>query len=195
MARTSPEQNKALVLEAFDVLFNRRDYATAERYWSDRYIQHSAHIELGHDGLFNQIRRCPTRCAMRTGSFSPRANTSSRTVVSPGVDGRRPGSLSTSSASKTASSPSIGMCFRTKRRKRSRRADSDVRRSLPGLICPLHSTRPDHEALWQHNIHYRQRPLRTVWRIFDRDWRDLSHRSLPRPIDRQVMPVGEARVE
>jgi len=59
MARTSPEQNKALVLEAFDVLFNRRDYATAERYWSDRYIQHSAHIELGHDGLFNQIRSLP----------------------------------------------------------------------------------------------------------------------------------------
>src|SRR4029077_1765077 len=59
MARTSPEQNKALVLEAFDVLFNRRDYATAERYWSDRYIQHSAHIELGHAGLFNQIRSLP----------------------------------------------------------------------------------------------------------------------------------------
>ena len=59
MVRTSPEQNKALVLEAFDVLFNRRDYATAERYWSDRYIQHSAHIELGHDGLFNQIRSLP----------------------------------------------------------------------------------------------------------------------------------------
>jgi predicted SnoaL-like aldol condensation-catalyzing enzyme len=30
-----------------------------ERYWSDRYIQHSAHIELGHDGLFNQIRSLP----------------------------------------------------------------------------------------------------------------------------------------
>ena len=47
VARTSPEQNKALVLEAFDALFNRRDYAAAERYWSDRYIQHSAHIEPG----------------------------------------------------------------------------------------------------------------------------------------------------
>jgi predicted SnoaL-like aldol condensation-catalyzing enzyme len=44
---------------SIDVLFNRRDYATAERYWSDRYIQHSAHIELGHDGLFNQIRSLP----------------------------------------------------------------------------------------------------------------------------------------
>ena len=28
------ERNKALVLEAFDTLFNKRDYAAAERYWS-----------------------------------------------------------------------------------------------------------------------------------------------------------------
>ena len=40
----SREQNKATVLEAFDTLFNKRDYAAAERFWSDRYIQHSAHI-------------------------------------------------------------------------------------------------------------------------------------------------------
>ena len=58
-ARTSPEQNKALVLEAFDALFNRRDYAAAERYWSDHYIQHSAHIQPGRDGLFNLIRASP----------------------------------------------------------------------------------------------------------------------------------------
>ena len=44
--------NKALVLEAFDTLFNKRDYVTAERYWSPDYIQHSAHIEPGRDGLF-----------------------------------------------------------------------------------------------------------------------------------------------
>ena len=36
------ELNKALVLEAFDTLFNKRDYAAAERYWSPQYIQHSA---------------------------------------------------------------------------------------------------------------------------------------------------------
>jgi hypothetical protein len=46
MAKTTPEQNKALVLQAFDTLFNKRDYAAAERFWSDRYIQHSAHIAL-----------------------------------------------------------------------------------------------------------------------------------------------------
>lgn len=59
VARTSPEQNKTIVLEAFDALFNRRDYAVAERYWSDRYIQHSAHIEPGRDGLFNLVRSLP----------------------------------------------------------------------------------------------------------------------------------------
>jgi predicted SnoaL-like aldol condensation-catalyzing enzyme len=59
MAKTSPQQNKALVLEAFDTLFNKRDYAAAERFWSDRYIQHSAHIAPGRDGLFNLIRSAP----------------------------------------------------------------------------------------------------------------------------------------
>src|SRR5215470_8299462 len=59
MSKTTPEQNKALVLEAFDTLFNRRDYDAAERFWSDRYIQHSAHIAPGRDGLFNLIRALP----------------------------------------------------------------------------------------------------------------------------------------
>ena len=59
MTKTSPEQNKALVLKAFDTLFNKRDYATAETFWSDRYIQHSAHIPPGRDGLFNLIRALP----------------------------------------------------------------------------------------------------------------------------------------
>ena len=59
MSKTTPEQNKALVLEAFDTLFNRRDYTAAERFWSERYIQHSAHIAPGRDGLFNLIRTLP----------------------------------------------------------------------------------------------------------------------------------------
>jgi len=44
MARTTAQANKALVLEAFDTLFNKRDYKSAERYWSSNYLQHSAHI-------------------------------------------------------------------------------------------------------------------------------------------------------
>jgi predicted SnoaL-like aldol condensation-catalyzing enzyme len=59
MNQTIEEQNKALVLEAFDTLFNKRDYAVAERFWSAEYIQHSAHIAPGRDGLFNLIKSIP----------------------------------------------------------------------------------------------------------------------------------------
>jgi hypothetical protein len=59
MAESKEARNKALVLKAFDTLFNKRDYEAAERYWSPNYIQHSAHIEPGRDGLFNLIRNAP----------------------------------------------------------------------------------------------------------------------------------------
>ena len=59
MTKTIEEANKALVLEAFDTLFNKRDYKAAERFWSPNYIQHSAHNEPGRDGLFNLIRSSP----------------------------------------------------------------------------------------------------------------------------------------
>ena len=59
MSETIQEKNKALVLDAFDTLFNKRDYAAAEKYWSPNYIQHSAHIEPGRGGLFNLIRSTP----------------------------------------------------------------------------------------------------------------------------------------
>lgn len=57
--KTTPEQNKALLLEAFDALFNRRDYAAAESFWSEDYIQHSAHIAPGRNGLFDLILTLP----------------------------------------------------------------------------------------------------------------------------------------
>jgi predicted SnoaL-like aldol condensation-catalyzing enzyme len=56
MSNPTPEQNKAIVLEAFQTLFNKRDYKAAERFWSPNYIQHSAHIPAGRDGLFGMIR-------------------------------------------------------------------------------------------------------------------------------------------
>ena len=59
MTKTTPEQNKAPVLKAFDTLFNKRNYEFAEEFWSDRYVQHSAHIPPGRDGLFNLIRALP----------------------------------------------------------------------------------------------------------------------------------------
>ena len=54
------ESNKALVLEAFDTLFNKRDYTKAATFWSPHYIQHSAHIAAGRDGLFDLIKSAPT---------------------------------------------------------------------------------------------------------------------------------------
>ena len=51
MPDTKESKNKALVLKAFDALFNRRDYAQAERYWSSGYVQHSAHIKPGREGF------------------------------------------------------------------------------------------------------------------------------------------------
>ena len=53
------EQLGALVLDAFDTLFNKRDYAAAERFWSPNYIQHSAHIEPGREGLFELVKASP----------------------------------------------------------------------------------------------------------------------------------------
>jgi predicted SnoaL-like aldol condensation-catalyzing enzyme len=59
MGIKSAEETKALVLKAFDTLFNKRDYAKAAEFWSENYIQHSAHIEPGRDGLFNLVRSVP----------------------------------------------------------------------------------------------------------------------------------------
>jgi len=43
MDKTTQQRNKDIVLEAFDTLFNKRDYTKAETFWSPKYIQHSAH--------------------------------------------------------------------------------------------------------------------------------------------------------
>ena len=66
---------RQIVLNAFDTLFNKRDYASAERFWSPRYIQHSAHIPPGRDGLFDLVKSMPAtlryenHIAAATGDF------------------------------------------------------------------------------------------------------------------------------
>ena len=59
MSNSTPERNKTFVLEAFETLFNKRDYIAAERFWSPKYIQHSAHIAPGREGLFALVRATP----------------------------------------------------------------------------------------------------------------------------------------
>ncbi len=67
--QTTEAKNKAIVLEAFDTLFNERDYTAAERYWSPNYIQHSAHIAPGREGLFNLIKSLPPTLKYEPGSI------------------------------------------------------------------------------------------------------------------------------
>ena len=62
-------RNKALVLEAFEALFNRRDFEAAERYWSPDYIQHSAGIEGGRlvehwDVLQDEVTRAQSKSGL-----------------------------------------------------------------------------------------------------------------------------------
>ena len=58
-------KNKELVLDAFDTLFNKRNYIAAEHFWSPKYIQHSAHIPPGREGLFNLAKGITQRSSMK----------------------------------------------------------------------------------------------------------------------------------
>jgi predicted SnoaL-like aldol condensation-catalyzing enzyme len=69
MNQTAAENNKKLILEAFDTLFNKRDYAAAEKFWSPRYIQHSAHIRPGREGLFDLIKSLPPTLKYEPGTI------------------------------------------------------------------------------------------------------------------------------
>ena len=74
MASDLEEQNKALVLRAFDAFFNKRDYATAEQFWSQQYIQHSAHIAPGREGLFDLIKSLPPTLKYEAGTIVAESN-------------------------------------------------------------------------------------------------------------------------
>jgi predicted SnoaL-like aldol condensation-catalyzing enzyme len=67
MNQTVEETNKGLVLEAFDTLFNKRDYKAVERFWSPNYIQHSAHIAPGREGVFDLVRSLPAELRYEPG--------------------------------------------------------------------------------------------------------------------------------
>ncbi len=74
MNQTIEEKNKELVLKAFDTLFNKRDYGAAERYWSPNYIQHSAHIAPGREGLFDLIKSLPPALKYEPGTVVAEGN-------------------------------------------------------------------------------------------------------------------------
>ena len=74
MNRTVEPRNKALVLEAFDTLFNKRDYAAAEKFWSPHYIQHSGHIAPGREGLFDLVKSLPPNLKYEHGTIVAEGN-------------------------------------------------------------------------------------------------------------------------
>jgi predicted SnoaL-like aldol condensation-catalyzing enzyme len=74
MASDLEEKNKALVLRAFDTLFNKRDYSMAEQFWSPQYIQHSAHIARGREGLFDLIKSLPPTLRYEAGTIVAEGN-------------------------------------------------------------------------------------------------------------------------
>jgi predicted SnoaL-like aldol condensation-catalyzing enzyme len=74
MSDSNAQKNKAIVLEAFDALFNKRDYKAAERFWSPHYVQHSAHIEPGRDGLFNLVKAAPSELRYEPGTVVAEAD-------------------------------------------------------------------------------------------------------------------------
>ena len=74
MTETTETKNKAIVLEAFDTLFNKRDYVTAEKFWSPNYVQHSAHIPPGREGLFSLIKNLPPTLKYENGLILAEGN-------------------------------------------------------------------------------------------------------------------------
>ena len=70
MSESREAKNKAIVLEAFETLFDKRDYRAAERYWSPDYVQHSAHIGPGREGLFSLIKSIPPTLKYEPGTVA-----------------------------------------------------------------------------------------------------------------------------
>ena len=131
MVRSPGEPSVQIVLNAFDTLFNKRDYDAAERFWSPRYIQHSAHIPPGREGLFSLVKTLPD--TLRAISFSSMD-------VSPVSPCPWCGSSLTSSAWRTVCSPSTGMSSRTRPHGSSR---SVVRPCLATTSHLDHTFKPD----------------------------------------------------
>ncbi len=56
---TQQEKNKLLVLEAFEAAFSKKQTDAFELYWSPNYIQHSAKIPPGREGLKRTVASRP----------------------------------------------------------------------------------------------------------------------------------------
>jgi predicted SnoaL-like aldol condensation-catalyzing enzyme len=116
MTQTIEEKNKAFVLEAFEALFNKRDYAAAERFWSPSYIQHSKHIPPGRDGLLGLVKASPQTMRYENGAILAEGNLLMLHGPSLASACRRTGLWWMSCVWRTATWPSIGTSSKTRPR-------------------------------------------------------------------------------
>jgi hypothetical protein len=108
------EQHEALVLQAPDTLFSKRDYEAAARLWLDRYVQHSAHIAPGRDGLFNLVRALPVTLRYENQLIAAEGDYVIGYGRFSGIGQHAAWIVPISSEWKTVNSPSIGTRSRTK---------------------------------------------------------------------------------
>jgi len=154
------ELNKALVLEAFDTLFNKRDYAAAERYWSPQYIQHSAHIAPGRQGLFDLIKATPPSLRYEHALVAADSDFVFLTDAFRDWVYRSTGLRQTSFALKTVYWPNIGTSFKTRPRGNNPRAEIPCLQPLPRLKrggCPPGS-------IWRADVERSPTDARPIWR-------------------------------
>ena len=59
MPTSRESHNIERALRAFELLFNERDLVAAAAYWSPEYVQHSALVPPGRDGLFRLAEGFP----------------------------------------------------------------------------------------------------------------------------------------
>jgi hypothetical protein len=109
MTQSRESKNKALVSRRSTPCSTSETMWRLKRFWSPDYIQHSAHIKPGREGLFNLIKSAPVDAEVRARRHRGRRGTSSSpTDGSLDMGARGAGCRRTLCALPTMSWPSMG---------------------------------------------------------------------------------------
>jgi len=123
MNQSREAKNKALVLEAFEILFNKRDYTAAEGVLVARLCSTQRAHRPGRDGLFDLIKSLPATLKYQAGMNRSRGGYRHRPrAISSGFGAPSTGSRRTSSASMTRHGRALGRHPRRASREQSRAA-------------------------------------------------------------------------
>ena len=68
MGESTAAKNEGIVLEAFETLFNKRDYAAAKRYWSPDYVPTQRSYRTWPRGSFQSHQEHPADVEVRAGN-------------------------------------------------------------------------------------------------------------------------------